>query len=616
VIGTLAAAILGIGVAGAAPPPTAYAQFSRAFKTACRTYGAHDRNGDGIREIEAIAEPTTRRGTGRGCVIVLVEERLWLDGASDRPSLRPALATYVEDLAREGFHTGRAVIRLHASARHQDGLTVLALRDLTRAVYRSAPDLRALVLVGNFPSAFMVRQYYWRRADGLALFPGTKAQMQWPAVPHVRSVAEPVASPADIVLADLDGNWNEAYTQPPARIGGLLAAFPDDPKGEVTSHFQHTAERYEDFFLVQDGAWEEAPAPGGKVRFTFSGERNAECAANDLYAVNPMAHPEIAVGRINAYHVAIEPNPDVRGADGERLLGAEGRPQAVTFANQASVPAVSRVWLPSETLERSLLAAYFARNHAYRTAATSSAWLPASITTEWGSSAPDMKAGVPGWANVDAGALDVASAHATVADFVAWLARPALARAIKAHAGPTGFGLGAPARPDEFAKQVGSAYWWWAQRGAQLVPDARAHGGWVHYGLIRSLKENGTLSGAPAFYLFTGCEGIQPANYEREPYNSALYGHFQISESLLMYADGLAVVGRGKVFYDEPREFWHCMGAGGTFGDAWRRYFAVESADAGLALDGIGRKRAYFWSVIGDCTLSLPAALTRRSATP
>jgi len=51
------------------------------------------------------------------------------------------------------------------------------------------------------------------------------------------------------------------------------------------------------------------------------------------------------------------------------------------------------------------------------------------------------------------------------------------------------------------------------------------------------------------------------------------------------------------------------MGAGGTFGEAWRHYFDVESGDGELAKDGIGRKRAYFWSMIGDCTLSLPRAL-------
>ncbi|MBI5708142.1 MAG: hypothetical protein HZC36_14265 [Armatimonadetes bacterium] len=76
-----------------------------------------------------------------------------------------------------------------------------------------------------------------------------------------------------------------------------------------------------------------------------------------------------------------------------------------------------------------------------------------------------------------------------------------------------------------------------------------------------------------------------------------------------MLAEALALVGRGKVFYDEPREFWKIMGKGGTFGEAWKRYFQVESADARPAQDGIGRKRSTFWSLLGDFTLRLPEGL-------
>jgi len=79
------------------------------------------------------------------------------------------------------------------------------------------------------------------------------------------------------------------------------------------------------------------------------------------------------------------------------------------------------------------------------------------------------------------------------------------------------------------------------------------------------------------------------------------------AEALLFYADGLALLGRAKVFYDEPRGFAETLGAGRSFGDAWRRYFELESAAGSWheVGDDIGRKRAYFWSVIGDWTLTL-----------
>lgn len=605
---TAAAVAILLSCVAAQAQPSSFGTFRGAFERACRNYATLDRNGDGIMEIESLRAVTTARGVGRGAVLVAVEERLWSrDGSA--ADLQPALRRFVSDIARDGFHTGLAVTRLHASARHQDGETVLALRQWVQAVYRQVPDLKSLVLVGNFPAPFLVRQYYWRRTDGLTLLAGTAAARTWNAVSHVRSIAEVIAMPGDIVLADLDGNWDEAYRRLPEQVAGLLAAFPDDPKGEVTEFHQRTAERYEDFFMVQDGYWEEYPGPGAKRRFVFPGERNAECAVADLRRVNVLAQPEIAVGRINALHAAIEPNPDIRGVRGEGLLDAEGRPQAVEFASPDVVPSPTILWRTSSTLERRLLQEYFDRNHAYRHATASPAWLPASITTEWGSSVPDMQSGVPGWRNASAPLLDIRNPKTTIADFAAWMARPALARAIKAHAGSTGFGFEPPADYAAYGSAVGPGFWWWTKQGARLVPDPRPLGGWVNYGLLRSLYENRKLSGAPAFYLHTGCEGMQPAHFVREPYNSGLYGQWQIAEALLMLGDGLALVGRGKVFYDEPREFWKCMGEGGTFGDAWRRYFDVESADAELAADGIGRKRAYFWSVIGDCTLSLPASL-------
>ncbi|HZN40352.1 MAG TPA: hypothetical protein VFD82_16215 [Planctomycetota bacterium] len=45
-----------------------------------------------------------------------------------------------------------------------------------------------------------------------------------------------------------------------------------------------------------------------------------------------------------------------------------------------------------------------------------------------------------------------------------------------------------------------------------------------------------------------------------------------------------------------------------TFGEAWRRCFAIEGEAKNWTEvgDDIGRKRSCFWSVIGDWTLRLP----------
>jgi hypothetical protein len=81
----------------------------------------------------------------------------------------------------------------------------------------------------------------------------------------------------------------------------------------------------------------------------------------------------------------------------------------------------------------------------------------------------------------------------------------------------------------------------------------------------------------------------------------------QGAEALLFFGNGLALVGRAKVFYDEPPGFCEALGAGATFGDAWRRGFEIEAAATDWDHVGgdIGRKRMLFWSVLGDFTLRL-----------
>lgn len=77
----------------------------------------------------------------------------------------------------------------------------------------------------------------------------------------------------------------------------------------------------------------------------------------------------------------------------------------------------------------------------------------------------------------------------------------------------------------------------------------------------------------------------------------------------MLFGNGLALIGRAKVFYDEPRGFAAALAEGASFGAAWARYFEVESNASSQAQVGgdIGRKRSCFWSVIGDGTLRLLA---------
>jgi hypothetical protein len=106
-------------------------------------------------------------------------------------------------------------------------------------------------------------------------------------------------------------------------------------------------------------------------------------------------------------------------------------------------------------------------------------------------------------------------------------------------------------------------------------------------------------------FLHTGCDSISPEGINSWPYNAPRYGFWQGAECLLFYGQGLVFFGRAKVFNDEPRELFQTLAAGGTWGDAWRRYFEVESQDPAMNTveEGIRQKKAYFWSLIGDWTL-------------
>ena len=131
--------------------------------------------------------------------------------------------------------------------------------------------------------------------------------------------------------------------------------------------------------------------------------------------------------------------------------------------------------------------------------------------------------------------------------------------------------------------------------------------GRLNWFLLRSLWQNGAVAPEPAFYLHTGCEGISPTGARGWPYDHRNYGARQGAEAQIFFGQGLALVGRAKVFYDEPRGFADALRDGRTIGEAWARYFEIESGATSWskAPGQIGRKRAYFWSVLGDWSLKL-----------
>ncbi len=507
----------------------------------CARFPGRDQDADGSAEIlrlEKLAAASCADAAAP-LVLALVEGRL-LDQKGG--ALRVCLERWLADLAAEGFRAALVRADLYGGARHQDGLTLLALREFLRAVCAADPALAGVVLVGAFPEAFLVRTVNWRKHCELTLNRGTDREKAFAEpIDFLSTVPEGVAHTCDLVLGDLDGRWERLYTQPRERLPYWHAVFPDGvPEGGgIAQDFERGGLVYEDFFHVNDGHLEvrEVLDPQGNVAalhvIPLDEVRDAECSAADRERSNCIARPDVLVSRLNARGVAADAAQETR-----------------------------------------LLLEYFERNHRYRTGELDPVFQPASISHGLGSGYGVLKEAAAEWAALAAPELDVQGAPGLL-EAVAWLKRPAVLRTIRAH-----------------SDRWGSSF----ERGERL--DCAA---------LRALWQDGALQDGASFYLHTGCEAISPAGAETLPCTDPGYGKDNSAAGLLFFAQGLALAGRAKVFYDEPRGFCPALAAGATFGAAWARYFEIESQAATWMEvgDDIGRKRSYFWSVLGDWTLRL-----------
>lgn len=582
-----------------------------------------DLDGDGtaeIRGVRSIGAVREAEGSCLGTVLVAVQSRLL---APDRAEvgdwpLPEALATYAQDLADEGWRAVEVEMDLYDGARHQDGRTLLAVRRYVLALSKVFPDLAGVVLVGRFPEAQLVRQYNWRQRVPTVLHSGASNQEDFGGreVCRLRSRAELVAGRSDLPLADVDGKWEDLYRLGPDDLPNVMAVYPDAeppagqsaesdwPIGGPTAHVETGTDRFEDFFFINDGQYELTALPDGRMDLKLlDSARDQECSPADLSRGNPMAYPELLVSRIDTSHVALRPQSSVVDAQGDGLLNAGGLPREVIFPSPQQTPRGLDIWEPDPDLELRLLCEYFDRNHRYRKGAFSHDLRPASAAFELDSFMGEFRQARPDWADLSDASYDLNGDGATLDAVVEWLKRPAVLRAIAAHSDPWGATF-KKADPERLAQVCGGTPWSWLRRENRLVPSLGATGK-LDYAILRTLWQNGVLPDSASLYVHSGCEITMPAGAATLPYGDPSYAHWQGAEALLYYAKGLALVGRSKVFYDAPTGFAAQLGAGKTFGDAWRYYFDTEAAETDVAKvgGGIGRKRAYFWGVLGDWTL-------------
>ena len=549
------------------------------------------------------------QGTNRR-VVILVEDRVWELGG-DR--LQGALRTFADDLAREGMGSYLERVHFKKLQGHRDGCYVLALREHLIQLYRKARQqkrsLEGAILVGHFPDAQLVRTVNWRKKERLILRRGRKR----PAVYNttfLRRVPEIVADRCDLVLADLDGNWPSVYDEGPVNLPTLYAVFPGGvpPKGGVPKDHEEGSLPFVDFFHVDDGGvrWRK----GGMFLEIHDERRDPELSPADRKRPNSMAIPEICVSRIDARGVAWSPR---KRWSGQALLDAKGQPLPLrldrTQGENGGTPSFAQLWEPDPDLELRLLLEYFARNHAFRSRHRTRSHRPASFAWKLGGGMDALRRADPkSWKDFDREGYDVRSGADLVA-MVEWLKRPADLRFIGGHSNGF-FTAFEKSEAGPLSLALGGQVFAWMRKGSKLASPSQLGlpKGHADFSFYRALWQNRVLPSNPYLLIHIGCEVLSPPGSRSMPFYRADYGNRQNAECQLFYANALAIVGRSKVFYDHPRGFCETLAKGKTFGEALRAYYLIESkAPSWKQVGGdIGRKRAYFWAILGDWTLRLP----------
>lgn len=631
------------------PPPTQPPPPPRpSLATLMARYTAYDMNRDGRIEINWLRSlfpnPEPYRAMPNGMVIVLVDSNV----VSDDPTIQTSraemslwLGLLGSDIFADGLYPYFVEASVYAGTAHQDGRTLLATRRFLKEVRTHYP-LAAVLLVGSFPDAAIVRSVLVKNnADDPIPLRSGAAPIDHKGH-HLSLWSELITPRAEIVLGDLDGNWEQVYREAMFTVKNYnllpleeTATYPANGQILETPHYREDVAQFQDVFHIQDHqatTWTDS----GWLRLSIQSldEPSPEVSPSDRLMPNRIARPELVVSRIDPKRVAVMPSapPDI---EGKRPLDSSGRPQVLRYNS-----AVSLLWMRDRNLERRLIADYIARSHRFRLGYDNGQpFRTSSIRSQ------DLRLLSPvsfnnllRRANTNFG-TSYAIDDATLLDYIVWLKAPAVLRGIVAHSDPVNSQFGSTLSAFGLELATGGLIgggtkrvWRWVarQEGAQRVLEPSFEGLTVdaNFHVHRTMWENKVLSTAgQAFYVHEGCEVMRPKHAENVPYNHTLYGQESVlggmanGESLMFFANGLGLMARNKVFNDTPSGFYDAVRSTGRFGYGWQAYFVAEAAAAALnertsdptvvspgsdrRWRSLQRKRSYFWNTIGDPTLKI-----------
>jgi hypothetical protein len=589
------------------------------FGTLCSSYANYDMNGDGTAEINSLKlmsfEPATAPAGTNGMVVVFVDPRVLADFTGSRKlELSLMLQNWRQDLLNEGFTTRFVEASVYSGPLHQDGLTVLAMRRFLKAVRTNYPSLRGTVLFGAFPETSLVHSTL-RKNHGDTTLTTSTGDVKYTDVDYLEMHPNRINASSDLVLGDLDGNWEALYHQATVNmpywtmIPSVSGTWPVADQRLITSKFEYWTAPWADVFHISDAQYYIVSHTDSQLDILIRSPdpKNAELTTADQAFANPIARPEIVVSRINAKHLAFEPTAPV-DKNGNTLV-KNGQAQDLVYDGYA--PSVQ--WVFDARLEQRILIDYLYRNSAFRHTVDHA--LP-FITSAVRADNPGLPSLIdPGTINsflqraaTFAGSYSKDSAD--LAEYFTYLRHPAVLRGIEAHSDTKTSVFAEPSDPATLVAALGGKPWMWDRTttSTQTFLTASTSGDRAKYQLYRALWESKALKDAgQSFYIHGGCDLTLPAASDVNPYDSPEYGKFQNGESILFFANGLALYGRGKVFNDKADGFPDGIKAAtpGYFGRGWRAQFMHDAADGSLASQPYGRKKAYYWTMMGDWTLRL-----------
>lgn len=615
----------------------------------------YDINDDGLEEIQLLwplYTPRVSPSANPNYVLILLDSRLmhrYRGGATDDLGRsytdddlfqwNDDLRQYAHDLEAEGYSPYilyTDVYGQESPAREpvaQNGLTMLAMRRAIQRFYRCANDtpgeLVGVTLVGSFPEArtyVHTPRYTEDSCEDLCdsgfcpLRCGTEPGDE--DVPLLEVRTRVLSNSSDIVLADMDGNWEDVYVQSEERHRVRVALSQSDigvadreqsPYGRrVRATDLHTSSQtLLDGFLTGDTRVKRYSSSYASLSADVHLDpmaQSEELSAADLAEGRQMAFPELYISRIDARGVARQP-------DAGSLVDDSGSP-IPGYAASGENPA-NRQFVYDPVFELHLLAQYFDRNHGYRVGEITMNRESSSIAADDFNSlreANRFDALVPASSRSNLG-------HASLADAVMWVAdENPLFKSVIAHTSPRSSNFSSEYSPHFFWRLMrnytGQPYVYdWAESGLPGYWAPQRHfetrsgkltGYFDHrilytvYQATRDDNEHGF------FYFHGGCNANSPIKTEliAQSFNHDDFGRSRPSADLLFLGRGLVSYARAKVYNTFITDQADALAVDGAVaGDVITEVFNDLDDSFSYGDSRLPRKQGYFWGIQGDWSL-------------